>query len=80
MPDKFDPYREALVVEEKTIWSDGETDLAAELSDQQRTDLARRLHADPASCGNLEYVRVHTGFCRQITVTRDDLSRLNAQA
>ncbi|RCS53930.1 hypothetical protein DTL42_01840 [Bremerella cremea] len=74
MPDKFDPYREALVVEEKTIWSD----IPDELSDPQRTELARKLHADPAACGNLEYVRVYTGFCRQITVTPDDLARLNA--
>lgn len=74
MADKFDPYRESLVVEEKTIWSD----IGTELNDQQRTNLTRKLHADPAACGNLEYIRVHTGFCRQITVTPEDLGRLNS--
>ena len=45
MADKFDPYREALIVE---------------------------------NCADLEYVRVLTGFCRQITVTEEDLQRLEA--
>ena len=72
MPDKFDPYREALVVETNTVWPD---ELAA-------TDAARKarieqaLHADPQSCGQLEYFRLHTGFCRQITVTPEDLQRV----
>jgi hypothetical protein len=72
MPDKFDPYREALVVETNTVWPDA---LAA-------TDAARKarieqaLHADPQSCGQLEYVRLHTGFCRQITVTPEDVQRV----
>lgn len=72
MPDKFDPYRDALVVEERTIWSEVSTDL----SDDRRRELERKLHADPAACGHLDYVRLHTGFCRQITVTDEDLSRL----
>lgn len=74
MPDKYDPYRDALVVEERTIWSEVSTDL----SDERRRELERKLHADAAACGHLEYVRLHTGFCRQITVTPEDLARLSA--
>jgi hypothetical protein len=74
MPDKFDPYREALVVEEDTIWSE---DLE-EVSPAERLLIERQLHDDPASCAHLAYVRVHTGFCRQITVTAEDLQRLGS--
>ncbi|MEW4564520.1 hypothetical protein AB1K70_18410 [Bremerella sp. JC770] len=76
MADKFDPYRESLIIEEKTIWPDELADVPVE----KRGNLARQLHADAASCGQLEYVRLHTGFCRQITVTREDVARLEARA
>jgi len=69
MPDKFDRYREALVVETDTIWP-------AELPPLEPAEKARieqALHADPKRCAQLEYVRMHTGFCRQITVTAEDL-------
>jgi len=72
MPDKFDPYREALVVETDTIWPDEFDEM--EPSDRER--ISNDLHGDPASTTILEYVRMHTGFCRQITVTRDDVDRL----
>ncbi|MGY8768324.1 MAG: hypothetical protein ACKVH8_07845 [Pirellulales bacterium] len=74
MPDKFDPYREGLVVEEETLWPEelGEWEAA----DKQQMEKA--LHKDAESCANLEYVRVHTGFCRSITVTQDDVDRVNA--
>jgi hypothetical protein len=73
MADPFDPYREALVVETNTIWP---ADVATGLSPAERTQLEERLHADAAKAGQLEYVRLYTGFCRQITVTPDDLQRL----
>lgn len=76
MPDKFDPYRDALVMEETTIWPADMADVPLD----QRTALAKRLHAQAAACVHLEYVRQHTGFTRQITVTRDDLARLKATA
>jgi hypothetical protein len=38
------------------------------------------LHADPESCAHLEYVRVHAGFCRQITVTSQDMDRVGSTA
>jgi len=74
MSNEFDPYREALVVEATTLWSD-------EYDDWEPTDRRRieeQLHSDPAKASQLEYVRVHTGFARQITVTPEDLERLGA--
>ena len=73
MADKFDPYREALVMETNTVWSPEFDHLPA--SDKAR--LEEQLHANPESCGQLEYVRTHTGFCRQITVTDADVHRLS---
>ena len=72
MPDKFDRYREALVVETNTIWPSEHSGL--ETAEKARIEQA--LHADPKSCAQLEYVRTHTGFCRQITVTAEDLKRV----
>ena len=37
-----------------------------------------RLHAEPARAAEIEYVRLYTGFCRQITVTPADLERLRS--
>ncbi len=72
MPDKFDPYREALVVETATTWpAESES-----LDPAKRTELERRLHADAAACTNLEYVRLPTGFCRHIQATPEDLARV----
>ena len=34
------------------------------------------LHANPAQAADLAYTRLHTGFCRQISVTAEDLERL----
>ncbi|MHC2066347.1 hypothetical protein ACYFX5_02655 [Bremerella sp. T1] len=76
MPDKFDPYREALIIEEKTIWPEELADVPPE----SRATIAKRLHADAASCEQLEYVRLHTGFCRQITVTQADVARIEARS
>jgi hypothetical protein len=72
MADKFDPYREALVVETYTVWPEG---LAGLTEDQQR-DIEARLHADSAQAAELEYVRLPTGFARRITVTPQDLERV----
>lgn len=73
MPDKFDPYREALVMETQTIWPDELEDL----SDEQKQQIAQSLHNDPASCAGLEYLRTHTGFCRKITVNPEDVERVS---
>jgi len=74
MADKFDPYREALVMETETQWPEQYDDWEPE----RRTKLARKLHANPAEASQLEYVRTHTGFCRRIVVTPEDIQRLQA--
>lgn len=73
MADKFDPYREALIVETTTVWPE-ETDL----DPHRQAELEALLHASPAEASQLEYVRTHTGFCRQIVVTDTDLERITA--
>jgi hypothetical protein len=72
MANAFDPYREALVVETNTIWPDALGDVPA----SQRAGIEQQLHADPQAAKNMDYVRLHTGFCREITVDRADLERL----
>ena len=74
MSNEFDPYREALIVENVTVWPDEYDDWS--LADRQRIETL--LHAEPQQAAQLEYVRQHTGFCRQITVTAADLERLAA--
>jgi hypothetical protein len=72
MPDDFDPYREALVMETETEWPD-------ELADVDRVERARislALHRAPDKAAHLEYVRTHTGFCRRIVVTPEDVARV----
>ena len=72
MANAFDPYREALVVEELTIWPDD----YADWNESQRAGVEHKLHANPQACADLDYLRLHTGFCRQVTVTAADLERL----
>ncbi len=72
MADKFDPYREALVVEAHTEWSDQYDDWEP----VERARIERLLHEKPQDAAELEYVRVHTGFCRRITVTPADIERV----
>jgi hypothetical protein len=68
----FDAYREALVVETETVWPETLEPLDAD----QQARIAQQLHADPQQAAELEYLRVPTGFCRQITVTAEDVARL----
>ncbi|HCK42170.1 MAG: hypothetical protein CMJ72_02250 [Planctomycetaceae bacterium] len=72
MADKFDPYREALVMETETEWPE-ETDL----NPHRQAELERLLHEKPEEATELEYVRTHTGFCRRIVVTDEDLQRVS---
>jgi len=73
MPDKFDPYREALVLETNTIWPEETAALVPDQTERRRIEDA--LHAEAAQAAHLEYVRVFTGFSRQITVTAADVER-----
>ncbi len=76
MSDPFDPYREALVVEFETLWPPEARAAVADWEPAQRRRLERLLHAEAAAAADLHYVRVHTGFCRQIIVQPADLDRL----
>ena len=71
MPDKFDPYREALVMETLTTWPED-----CDLDERQKDKIAAALHADPENASSLTYVRMHTGFRREITATAEDIQRL----
>jgi hypothetical protein len=71
MPNSYDPYREALVVEEQTVWPVGLD--GAPTVEAERKQAESRLHANPAGVVELEYVRLHAGFIRKITVTAADL-------
>jgi hypothetical protein len=74
MPNTFDPYREALVIETQTVWP---ADLPDAPSDNSaRRPIEDRLHADPAHAAELDYVRFAAGFARKITVTAADLQKL----
>jgi hypothetical protein len=74
MANAFDPYREALVVENHTVWPESCEDWSA--ADKSR--VAAFLHAHPRDASDLDYVRQHTGFARVITVTSADLDRAGA--
>ena len=71
MPNSYDPYREALVVEQQTVWPENLKE--SPIGDTDRRRIEYRLHADPAGAAELEYVRLHAGFARKITVTAADL-------
>ena len=72
MANEFDPYRDALVIEAVTIWPEEYEDW----DPQARHRIEEQLHAEPAQAAELEYIRMHTGFRRQINVTPADIERL----
>jgi hypothetical protein len=76
MANPFDPYRDALVVEQSTIWPDNLSNAPTAPAERARID--NLLHQEPAQATQLEYVRLATGFQRKITVAAEDLERLKA--
>ena len=72
MADQFDPYREALVMETVTEWPED-----MELDPHRQAHLEALLHEKPEEASHLEYVRTHSGFCRRIVVTDEDLERVS---
>ena len=72
MADKFDPYREALIVETETHWPEEYDDWEP----RERMRVEQLLHAKPEEATDLQYVRTHTGFCRRINVTPEDIQRV----
>jgi len=74
MADPFDPYREALVVETETQWPEDYDGWEP----RERARVEQLLHEKPQDAAQLVYVRTHTGFCRRIVVTPDDIERVSA--
>jgi hypothetical protein len=70
--NEFDPYREALVMETITEWP-AEYD---HWDRSERSRIAEKLHADPEKAAQMDYIREHTGFCRRIVVTPEDIERV----
>lgn len=70
--DKYDARIETLVMESLTKWDPS----LAKLSEDDKSWLARALHAKPQLASQIAYERTHTGFCREITVTPADVERL----
>lgn len=68
----YDPRREQLVVETRTIWDP----TLGNLAEADKEWLAQAVHAEPEKATNLDYERTHTGFIRMITVTLPDVQRL----
>jgi hypothetical protein len=77
MANPFDPYREALVVEESTNWPETLTDAPAAPAERERIE--KLLHEEPAQATELEYFRLSTGFSRKITITAVDLERVKTK-
>jgi len=73
--NKFDPRMESLVVETTTLWADDVSDL----SDEEKSVVARAIHERPELASSIKYERSHTGFTREITVNEDDVARLYEQ-
>lgn len=69
--NQFDERRETLVVETKTT-----VDAGLVLEEPKRERLAVQLHQRPKDAKRLEYIRCPTGLIRHITITADDLARL----
>lgn len=76
MANEFDPYREALVMEQSTIWPEEFEDLEPD----ERTRIERLLHASAEQAAELTYQRSHTGFSREISVTAADVQRVKQDA
>ena len=74
MADKYDPYREALVMETETEWPEE----YAEMAPAERARISLVLHSKPDEASHLEYVRTHTGFSRRIVVTPEDVARVSS--
>ena len=70
--EKYDPRRETLVNESRTLWDDALSGLSA----GDKAWLAEAVHESPALASKIGYERSHTGFIREITVTVADVERL----
>lgn len=76
MANEFDPYREALVVEQVTLWPDD----CYGLNREEKQTVESTLHKEPQLAAELSYLRLATGFVRRIKVTSHDVSRILGRA
>lgn len=72
MANEYDPYREALVVEKVFRWALDSAEVSPELRAAVEGELDRR----PQLAADLAYVRLPTGFRREITITKEDVDRI----
>ena len=56
-------------------YGDGNEEFA-DLDNATKLNVERALHTDPENAANLQYTRLHSGFCREITVTEEDINRV----
>lgn len=70
--EKYDPRRETLVMETRTLWDPA----LGKLSDADKEWLAHAVHQHPEKASKVGYERSHTGFTREIIVTVADVERL----
>lgn len=70
--NKYDARIEQLVVETRTQWDPA----VGKLDDADRKWLSKAIHQTPELASKIQYVRAHTGFSREITVTVEDIQRL----
>ncbi|NQV29014.1 MAG: hypothetical protein HQ518_32060 [Rhodopirellula sp.] len=70
--DKYDPRVEQLVIETRTAWDPA----VGKLDDADRKWLSKAIHKAPQLASKIQYERAHTGFCREITVTVEDIQRI----
>ena len=83
---KYDPRLESLVVETRTVFDpeveaeiqqlDGELDGQIDGDVDTHQLLSALIHSKPELATQIFYERAHTGFTREITVTRSDIERL----
>jgi len=83
---KFDPRLESLVVETRTVFDpeveseiqefDGQLESDAGTDVDTHATLSALIHSQPQLASQIFYERAHTGFTREITVTRADVERL----
>jgi hypothetical protein len=69
---KFDARMDSLVIETRTNWDEN----IGQLTDSEKSAIAKAIHAAPQLATKIDYERAHTGFTRVITVTVEDISRL----
>ena len=69
--NEYDERRETLVMEQKTTWP---PDLPVPETERRR--VAEALHNNPKDAKRMQYILCPTGLIRHVTVTPEDLERL----